>query len=226
MWSRRKPESTKREGRRPSSTRRRDASAESSSSCARSARRTSRTGLKALDSTAASGSAASVSVRKTGMITRPRVFPIAVRIARPTACTTSTWLPRGSTNATASNAGTSMPSVRHRALVMSVGTSGLRSRSTIRLRSPVGIVPATWPVAGTGGVPLTRGSQRAKARALAIYEWKEIERRRPSSAIARRRATRKASDSASVVRSAAWTMALRPIRSATSVSVTATTTTS
>ena len=54
----------------------------------------------------------------TGRTMYPRFLPSCRRMTRPTAWTISTLDVRGSMNRTASRAGTSTPSVRHLALVM------------------------------------------------------------------------------------------------------------
>ncbi|MCY1306763.1 hypothetical protein D9M70_566400 [compost metagenome] len=53
----------------------------------------------------------------TGSTTYPRFLPGALRITRPTDCTTSTWELRGVRKSTASSAGTSTPSDRQRTLL-------------------------------------------------------------------------------------------------------------
>ena len=86
------------------------------SSCARSAFKTVQTTLyRSLSSNAETASISEGTT--TGIIIYPYFFPADLRITRPTDCTTSTCEFLAERNITASNEGTSTPSLKQRTLV-------------------------------------------------------------------------------------------------------------
>ena len=122
-------------------------SASNRSSCERSARSTPQTPAKRLLSfkIVAGSVPAGTAIGRT---IYPYSLPAALRIARPTPWTMSTCEFRGLMNSTASSAGTSMPSERHRAFDRMRQDPGVvpLSHSIRALRSSAWCWPSTWRV--------------------------------------------------------------------------------
>ena len=121
----------------------------SRSSWLRSALRTFQTCLKSEPDSTASSARFEPDGTTTGTTTYPYCLPSERRITRPTACTTSICERFGSMNSTASNAGTSTPSVRHLALV-TIRHRWLSppcwSQAMVLARSNAFFDPSTWRI--------------------------------------------------------------------------------
>ena len=153
----------------------------SNSSCDLRAFKIVQMGLKAVSSKAFSAS--DLLGISTGKTIVPRVLSLDFLIARPTAWMMSTWLERGSINATASRAGTSIPSVRQRAFDRSecwFGISALSLSKSIR-RSDEFIAPVMVSAQNvpeglwSSGIHSTIfGKSWANACAVLIRPWNEM----------------------------------------------------